>query len=206
METLYKALLVMHVISGLTSLITGLIAIVSKKGKRIHRTTGITYFYSMLIVCLSAISISLLKNNIFLLHVGIFSFAMVYNGYKSIKNKSLYPDILDWIVLIIGLVNSIIMISSLKIILIVFGIIGASLCYSDIKIFISIIMKKELPKNQWLLRHLGMMLGGYISTLSAFIVVNIQYTEYPLIPWLAPTIIGTPLIAYWTSKYKIKNN
>jgi hypothetical protein len=50
-----------------------------------------------------------------------------------------------------------------------------------------------------------MMLGAYISTATAFLVVNITMINYPWVTWLVPTFIGTPLIVYWTNKYTIKN-
>jgi len=50
-----------------------------------------------------------------------------------------------------------------------------------------------------------MMLGGYISTCTAFLVVNFTEVQYPVLVWLLPTIIGTPLIAYWTRK-TVKTN
>jgi len=204
MKLFYEIALVIHIISGFTALVVGLLAILAKKGKYLHLKTGITFYYSMLLVAVTAISISILKSNMFLLHIGIFSFFMVYSGYQSIKNKSLKPGFLDWAVFLIALVNSAFMIYSLKIPLMVFGGIGFSLAISDFRIFISVLQKKEIAKNQWLLRHIGMMLGSYIATFTAFLVVNLSAFNYAWIFWLLPTVIGTPLIIYWTMKYTIK--
>jgi len=49
-----------------------------------------------------------------------------------------------------------------------------------------------------------MMLGAYISTFTAFLVVNIQSENYAYLIWLMPTFIGTPLIVFWTMKYTRK--
>lgn len=206
MVALYKIALVVHIFSGTTALLAGIFAIISPKGKKIHRMAGITFFFGMLLVCTSAIFISILKNNLFLLHIAVLSFYMVYSGYRSVKNKSLKPGISDWFVLVVSTINTILMICSLNIILIVFGSIGGFLMVSDLRIFILTTRQKAAPKNKWLLRHLGMMLGAYISTSTAFIVVNITVIDYPWIPWLVPTLIGTPLIAYWTKKYSVKTN
>jgi hypothetical protein len=46
------------------------------------------------------------------------------------------------------------------------------------------------------------MMGGYISAVTAFIVVN------QLLPgvygWIAPGVIGGVLIAVWSNKYKVR--
>jgi hypothetical protein len=202
MEITYKIALIAHIISGFTALFSGCIAIISQKGKKVHRNSGLIFFFSMLVVCVSATLISLLKHNQFLLHIGIFSFFLVYSGYRSVINKSLLPNALDWCVLGIVIINCIIMLFSAKIVLIVFGGIGSFLAIRDAKLLYSIYKKKEIPKNVWLIRHIGMMLGGYIATFTAFLVVNITIESLPWLPWLLPTIIGVPLIAFWTKKYQ----
>jgi len=204
MKLFYEIALVIHIISGFSALVAGLLAIISKKGKNLHLKTGSAFYYSMLLVAVTSVSISILKSNMFLLHIGIFSFFMVYSGHQSIKNKSLKPGLIDWVVFIIAVVNSAFMIYSLQVILIVFGGIGLSLAITDLRIFISVLQKKEIAKNQWLLRHIGMMLGSYIATFTAFLVVSLNAFSYGWVVWLMPTIIGTPLIIYWTMKYSIK--
>jgi hypothetical protein len=205
MEIIYKMGLVIHSLFGTFALVAGLIAIISKKGKNYHQIAGAVFFFSMLLVCFTAIYISIYKSNTFLLHIGIFSFFMVYSGYRSVKNKSLKPTLTDWLILMIGLINGVWMIVSIHIILTVFGAISSYLAVSDFRLFVQTIQQKKIPKNQWMLRHLGMMLGAYIATSTAFIVVNIQTMDFAWIPWLVPTAIGTPMIFYWTRKYKLKS-
>jgi uncharacterized membrane protein len=204
MEILYKILLGIHILSGFTALVTGFIAIIAKKGKKVHQKAGLTFFIGMIMVCISAILISLMKDNRFLLHIGIFSFYLVYSGYRSVKNKSLNPSKMDWVLLLSAFVNCLAMILSGQLVLIVFGVLGFSLAVQDAKLFYDIVKNKEILKNKWLLRHISTMLGGYIATFTAFLVVNITLESAPWLPWLLPTIIGTPLIAYWTRKYQLK--
>lgn len=205
MNILLKIALIIHIISGVTALLTGLIAIISKKGKKTHRTTGKIFFFSMLSVSASAVFIAMAKNNLFLLLIGIFAFFMNYSGYHSIKNKSLKPSLLDWLVLVIAATNSFFMFYSLNLILMVFGGLSIFLVISDFRIFLLTIRNKEIPKLQWLFRHIGMMLGTYIATSTAFLVVNVTNFNPAWVPWLMPTFIGTPLIFYWIQKYSSKN-
>lgn len=44
----------------------------------------------------------------------------------------------------------------------------------------------------WLPRHVSLMCGSYVSFVTAFLVVNFRGS---FVPWILPTVIGTPLIA-----------
>ena len=201
----YTIALIIHIVFGSLALTTGFLAIVFKKGLGRHKTAGKIYYYSMILVCVSAISVSLLKEQSFLLHIGIFSGYMVYSGYRAIQEKTFYANVLDWSLLLASLINAVFMIASMNIILMVFGAIGFILTIGDLRLYVSRIQNKNIRKNQWLVRHIGMMLGGYISTFTAFLVVNLTDVQYPVLVWLLPTIIGTPLIAYWT-RQTVKTN
>ncbi len=113
---------------------------------------------------------------------------------------------MDWVLLLTTFMNCLAMVLSGQLVLMVFGVLGGSLAAQDAKLFYDIIRQKEILKNQWLLRHISTMLGGYIATFTAFLVVNVSLESAPWLPWLLPTIIGTPLIAYWTRKYQPKKS
>ena len=204
MTNLYSPFLIIHIACGFTALLSGLIAIVAKKGQKIHKKAGLVYFYSMLGVSSTAFIISIIKSNDFLLFISLFAFFQTFNGYRSIKVKDLKPTPIDWLVLVVGAINTGCMLYSFDTILLVFGGISLWLVLSTFKLYLATSKNKELPKTLWLTRHIGMMLGAYIATTTAFIVVNISYSAVPWLPWLLPTFIGVPLIAYWTNKYKPK--
>lgn len=200
MENLISIALLLHVLTGMTAFVTGLTAIVARKGNKWHIISGRIYFYSMLIVAVSAIFISIYRENIFLLAIGVFAFYMTWAGFSSIRNKSLKPKLFDWTLLVLGMITAGFMIYTLNTILVVFGGIFAASTIGDLRVFILSSRNKEIPKNQWLVRHIGMMMGSYIATTTAFIVTNIKTFEPAWLPWLLPTILGTPLIVYWTRK------
>lgn len=196
----YTVALIIHIVSGVAALIAGLLANLFRKGFSKHKIAGSVYFYSMILVCTSALSISLLKHQIFLLHIGIFSGYLVYSGFRAIQEKYFQTYWFDWFLLTISLTNAGFMLYSLNVILMVFGGIGLVLTLGDLRFYVMKIKGIEIPKTQWLVRHIGMMLGAYISTFTAFLAVNISNVEYPIIIWLLPTLIGTPLIVFWTRK------
>jgi hypothetical protein len=55
--------------------------------------------------------------------------------------------------------------------------------------------------NNWLIAHIIRMMGAYIATITAFVVTNV-HTNPAYVAWLAPTVIITPLIAYFVAKYR----
>lgn len=208
MEIIYKTLLGLHIVSGFLALLCGLISVISKKGGKVHKVSGKIFFYAMLGVCFTSVYISVVKDNFFLLVVGIFSFYLNYFGFAAIKNKSLRPKPVDWIVIIITAVNCFFMIYSMNAVLMVFGGIGFYAIIRNIRTSINILQNKEVSKLIWLKRHIGMMTGAFIATTTAFLVVNANGLEFLSLPpwfyWLLPTFCLVPLIVYYTKKYTEK--
>jgi hypothetical protein len=46
------------------------------------------------------------------------------------------------------------------------------------------------------------MIGAYIASITAFLVVNIDFVPGAIL-WLLPTFLMVPLIIVWSNKYKI---
>jgi uncharacterized membrane protein len=197
MDTFYKALLGIHAAGGFTALFVGIIAYATLKGGKTHRWAGKIYFSAMMLVIITAISMNAVKPNTFLFYIALFTLYQVYGGLRSVKNKNLQPKPLDVILFFGGIVTSILMLYTKQIVLIVFGGLFISILYQDLRIYLLIHRKKEVPKKEWLLRHIGLMSGSYIATSTAFLTVNFRELELFWIPWLLPSIIGVPLIIYY---------
>jgi len=201
MKLFLTIMLVIHISAGFLALSTGLVALLTRKGGGRHRISGRFFFYLMLTVAFSALVLSVLRFNLFLLLIAGFAFYQNVQGYRSVKNKTLKPQGIDWLATIIGLVSGIVMLWTLNTVLMVFGGISLFLVFSDLRAYNAALRGKELPKLAWLARHIGMMMGAYIATVTAFVVVNIQNVEPSWLPWLAPTAVGVPLMQYWSWKF-----
>lgn len=205
MEIFLKILLAFHILSGFTALTTGCIAMIVVKGGKVHRLFGKIFFYSMLAVTASALIISVIKHNQFLFLIAIFSFYNNYMGYRAVKNKSLQPSQRDWAVLFLGAVNTFFMIYAMNVVLIVFGLINLTLVIRTCRTYIQVTQKRELSPLSWLKYHIGMMMGAYTATITAFVVVNsgaFEFLELPYwLPWFLPAAVLTPLSIYFTRKY-----
>jgi hypothetical protein len=99
-------------------------------------------------------------------------------------------------VLIISL--QIILTKSIHIILVVYAIVGIIFSAGDLILF----RNPERLRKGWLKLHLGKMLGGYISAITAFVIVNKFFLSF--YGWFIPPIIGSFIIAYWMREMNIK--
>ena len=210
MSSFITVLLILHVASGFTALITGGIASFTKKGGKGHRFSGRWYFWAMTGVFITALTIGILKSLAFLFMVGFFSYYFVVRGYRQLYLKALGSSqkatLLDWFITSIALLFGVGLIGwavyqninhiSFWPVPFVFGSISVGFAMADSKLYI----KGPTYKQHWLASHIVSMSAGYIATWTAFIVTNVHFLP-SVIVWLAPTAIGTLLILRSTRKY-----
>jgi hypothetical protein len=203
--------LYLHIAAGFTALAIGLVAMFAPKGQALHNKSGLVYFWAMVLVAITSTIISLRSNpiNLFLLVTGIFSFYLILTGYRAtiIKNKA--PQFVDKLATAIMLCTALAMLSlaaydwfngngRLTIILGIFGSIGGVLAIADLLVYRNGL---DHPR-EWLLRHLGRMLGAYIATFTAFAVTNLTAWLAPILLWTLPPLFGTVAITLATRYYR----
>ncbi len=212
-EQFLTMMLVIHIAGGTIALLSGLVAMFTPKGGESHRLAGNIYFGGLTAVFIGAVIVALGHNKLFLLMVGVFSYYMTVRGYRILFLKQvgkLKPEILDLFILIIsgifliGLlawgVYSLVMGNSMGIVAMTFGGIGLSFLISDIRSFIT--PPKE--KMHWWFTHIGSMGGSYISAVTAFVVVNIQFQQFNWVLWILPPMIGSIVIGKTIRKYRVQ--
>jgi len=212
MKILFTTLLIIHIVAGSIGLITGTINIARKKGDKVHKNIGKFFLYGMLVNGFAGLLMSLLHPNYFLFIIAVFSIYLVGTGQRSLSLKRLHedqkPKAIDWLLTLTMLVFAFAFVGfgayllvngeALGTVLIAFGMISFLMVKKDIKNYRG---QSEI-KNHWLLTHIQRMIAGYIAALTAFLVVN--NTILPgVVAWLLPTVVLTPLIFYWSKKYKI---
>ncbi|MBK8581090.1 MAG: hypothetical protein LKM36_08840 [Flavobacteriales bacterium] len=205
--TLVPWLLGIHATAGGIALVVAPLAMMTHKGGDWHRRWGKVFFYGMIVVCATAITLGILHpKNFWLALVAVFSFYLVASGYRSLYLKKLHKGIrpakMDIALQgIAGLVNGSLLIWGLAhlilgtvntqaILFTVFGLIGTLMVVSGIMKF----YRQRHDKREWMYGHIGGFLGGYIATVSAFSAVNLTMIKPIWLQWLWPTIIGVPLI------------
>ncbi|MGF1563734.1 MAG: DUF2306 domain-containing protein [Flavobacteriales bacterium] len=200
METLFTVSLIIHIISGYLALAAGTTAIIARKGQNVHRKAGRLFVLAMLGVGASAFSMSSIKGNQFLFHIAIFTMYQVYGGWRALRQRDLRANAVDWIVASAGLINGVVMLFTGNIVLMVFGGISVLLGVGNLRTHLRVRQGKEIHRLAWLRKHIGMMMGAFIATVTAFIVVNVTNVQPGWVLWLAPTAIFMPVMQYHTRR------
>ncbi|PJX24480.1 DUF2306 domain-containing protein [Psychroflexus sp. S27] len=204
MEKYIYLLIIIHASFGGIALIAGFIALIFKKGKNIHRKSGLVFFYGMILSGISALIISVLPNheNPFLFAIGIFSLYFVITGKRALNFKKKNPVLMaDKLISVLMIFTGTLMIflpyiysRTINLILVVFAIVGIFFSVKDLLLY----RKPDRLRKAWLKLHLGKMIGGFISATTAFVVVNNFISG--ISAWFIPGIIGGFIIFYWIKK------
>ncbi len=86
---LFLTLVAIHVLAGLTCVVTGAMAMFAKKQAGLHPKAGTVYYMSLWIVFITAtiIAIARWKEDYYLFILGFFSFCSAFIGRKAEKNQ-----------------------------------------------------------------------------------------------------------------------
>lgn len=195
----FNLMLATHVAGGTLALVAGPVAMAAPKGRTLHRASGRAYAIAMAGTAASALILAVATGNQFLLVIAVFSFFLVFNGWRALSQRRLHEGLgarwFDWLVsgltlafsgglLADGLAGRGDMTS------LFFGVVGSFLAMRELRI-----LKGRMLPGAWLIRHVIGMSAGYIATVSAFAVNALTFLPRP-VAFIAPTLIGTPIIAW----------
>ena len=221
LELLGKISLVIHITAGVSTLITGPIAIFYNfKDPKKHRIVGKTFFYAMLVVAVSAIA-GFFKHpdKVFfqlLLGIAIVVLTGIFRGVRSIylmKGGRVIPFDFGYTALL-GL-NGAFMIClsawhfyagtmiALPILFAVFGMMSLADAARNRKIFSA---PETMGRLDWMRLHTSTMLGAFTASTTAFTVNAAHFLPWYL-QWFGPTLLLLPLQVYFGRKLKnMRNN
>lgn len=211
MDWFIRALLVTHVAAGSVALFAAVLAISFRKGSPKHNFVGMIYFWAMMTVAVTAIPVAMIRPNLMLLFVALFSSYMAYAGWRfghSQRYLQKRPPIIEWGMLVTGVAMvafgfvQVFTGTPMGWVLVAFGGIGIQFGIDDIRGW-----RKKEPFAIRISNHLTHMLGGTIATVTAVLVQQVVPRLGPGNPlavavWLAPTLIITPVIIIWSRKVK----
>ena len=198
-------LLSIHILAGSVALVSAALALSTEKGKKFHVLIGKAYFWSMVIIFLTALPMSIITGNVFLFLIAIFSFYLAFSGMRFAKNRTGVPTRVDliavnfmflsgvgmWILAIIFFIDN----DSQFITLIVFGFLALFLGYGDFQTF----KDQTAIGKERIAKHLTNMMGATIAVVTAVLVVN-PPTNPEWVWWILPTVLITPVIFWWNKK------
>ena len=202
-----KPLLYLHVLAGFISLGIAYVLLFIKKGNKRHKKLGMIYVYGMTTIFVTAIPLSLLGEfNPFLFVIAIFSFYLAFSGYRQGRDRNGAREQIDKALGIFITATSILFYSmavslyliedSMWITSVIFGSIALVFSINDFR-RMKIVERPNFYDKTNL--HLNLMLAGTIATTTAFIVTKDPFSTLWL-NWVAPTIVGTPIIIYFSKR------
>ena len=206
-----------HVLAGSLTLLSGIVAMTSKKGQNIHRLSGKVFFWSMTVTTVLGLNAGIFKPEYHIfIPIAIISFYQAASGYRILfiknLNKGQKPKMADW-ALTIGMLttSSLFILAGIlnlstdifySIVLFAFSTIGLYCCGVDVYHYV----KKSANKFYWLFIHIFRMSHGFIAALTAFLVNNSKL--FPFLPQvlllIIPIAIGQPIISLTIWNYNRK--
>jgi len=202
-----RPLLYLHILAGFISLGIAYFLLFIKKGDKRHKKFGMIYVYGMSTIFVTAIPLSLLGEfNAFLFVIAIFSFYLAFSGYRQGRDRNGAREQIDKVlgvfitatgILFYYMAVSLFLIKdSMWITSVLFGSIALVLGINDFR-RMKIVERPNFYDRTNL--HLNLMLAGTIATTTAFIVTLDPFATLWL-NWVAPTIVGTPIIIYFSNR------
>jgi hypothetical protein len=210
LDLLHDGTLVVHVAAGVVALLAGAGALLTAKGGPRHIRAGKTYVLAMAVVVGTAFPLAVVDDDAFLFAIAVFSGYLVFTGYRVLSRKRPTPGEaapVDWAAHLVMVAFGVAMVAlgandvlagdGLGWALASFGAIGLVLALREIR---SIVVPAEDPRA-WFFKHIVFIGGGYIATVTAAVTVNLTMLP-PLVRWLGPTAVGTPLLLLTTVRYR----
>ncbi len=206
MEQTLRTIIIIHALLGALGLFTGMLAILTRKGNRLHRTTGKIFAVSMAGSSVLSLVIAASPGHInpFLFLIGVFTLYLILTGYRAIRfvaGNKLRATGTDWLIsicmgiLAVGMIGiGLSGILGAKLLFVFFGGIGLVLAGRDLKTF------RAKGRVNWLSIHISKMVGALIASVTAFIVAGIGIVHPAA--WILPTVMGTIYIVRWQRRIR----
>jgi uncharacterized membrane protein len=200
----FLPLLVVHIAAGTTALLSGPIPMLSAKGQTLHRRAGLVYAAAMAVTTVAGLVLALLRDDLLLMVIAVFSFFLVFNGIRAIRRLRGRKH--DWLDLGLAVAT---LVFSLGLFLWGLNLQGSggprwtALFFGVLGSFLALQQLRRLRADEsvdWLKVHLSSMGGGYIATVTAFLVVNVHFLPGTVV-FVAPTLVGSVLIGRAARKY-----
>lgn len=209
---LVTILIIIHATFGGVGLLTGIISMSSKKGRKLHKSTGKVFVYAMLASSIISIPVCFMPGheNMFLFAIAVFTIYLVASGQRAllykIKNLQNIKVWKDWLIssvmftfglaLVLESIFSILYPNGPKILFVFFGLLSMFLAVQDFRFF----ARQQKSPTDFIQRHIGQMSGAFTASFTAFLTAGLQLGHW--LTWVLPTVFISIWITYWIRKYK----
>jgi len=203
--TMFSAVLIIHVSTGLCAVLVGVLPIVTRKGGRAHRACGRLFAGLMTVLLVCAWAMTALRFNTYFLALSATATLSLFSGIRVLRRKR--PDLnkadrarpLDWAATL-GVIG----VGLWVLVLLAKGRSDGPATVSAALAASALTMGAwSFSPELWTYEHLAKMLGAYSAVLSAF--SGNFLTALPA-PWsqLWPTVLFQCLIVVWIATLLIR--
>ncbi len=211
-------MIILHIIAGLLGLTAGAVALSAVKGGKLHRKSGMIFFYSMIIMAATGTVIAVVRSENISVVAGLLALYLVFTALLAVRRPVQTFDWLDALAMMIGLSAFIL---GMKFgfdgfnnpdlvkqgqppaIGFIFGSIAFLGLLGDTRVIIS----KGIHGSRRIARHLWRMcFAFFIATASFFLGQADEFPEVLRIPVLLAVPAFAPLafLFYWLWRVRFK--
>ena len=196
-------LLPIHIIAGLTGIVSGFVALYTLKGAKLHRKSGIIFVYAMLVVAFTGTVMGAILSEMAAVIPGVLAFYLVMTALRSVRHPVLKFQWMDLglmlLALILGLASIIygfVAEGQPTALYVIFGVVTLLAALGDIRIM----LVRSIQGKQRIVRHLWRMcLAMFIATGSFFLGQADEFPEqlrnYGLLA--IPVLLVLLTMIYW---------
>ena len=197
------ALLPIHIIAGLTGIVSGFIALYTLKGAKLHRKSGMVFVYAMLVVALTGTVMGAVLSEMSAVIPGVLTFYLVITALLSVRRSVLKFNWLDLGAMLFALTLGFASIlygfiaeGQPTALYIIFGMVALLGALGDIRMMLT----QSIQGAQRIARHLWRMcLALFIATGSFFLGQADEFPEplrnFALLP--IPVLLVLLTMFYW---------
>jgi len=192
---LHSSNILIHVLAGSLALLTGCVAILAKKGKKIHNQYGLIFLFLLGIAILTGLfGVFIFKRNSFLLVITVLSGYMGFSGYRILQTKSNKPRFMDIIVAVLAVLAVSYFIAYFKSAGMIWspGIIYSTVGYLIFAVsydLLRYLLPTSLYTKFWLHEHILKMISAWSGLLSAF--SGTVFPQYQPYSQFLPSVFGS---------------
>jgi hypothetical protein len=214
MEIVHQANILLHVVAGSFALLFGTVALLTHKGKYMHKRAGRVFLWLLAVVISTGlIGVFVFGQNTFLLVITVLSAYQGVSGYRVLQTKSNQFNWLDVCTSLISLSTVLYFLYYFKTIVPIWNPV---IIYSTVGFLVLIIaydfLRYFIPphtyKNLWLYEHIYKMIGAFSAILSAF--SGTVFNQYQPASQILPSVLGIGLqigfIGYYYLRKRAKLN
>ena len=218
LSSIFTPLLYLHIFAGTISLVLFWLPILSKKGRQLHKKSGLIYTYAMGIVVVTACLLSFIRltedsyiDGLALLFLAVLTLIPLVSGIQVLKAKKPSKAYQSLRLVLAGLLFAVSVALLIgwytfsSTLLLVFSIIGFLGSLFDFKRF----LRSPSTGKSWLRAHYEAMLFSGAAAYTAFfafggraLLGDMLTGWWSIIPWILPTLLTISLLPFIHKRYK----